>query len=367
MDGSSGSTTWNINAQLVVNADRIDTGNNRFDGTLDIGGGFLHRLTINLSDPNETWVMDGTLNINGAVLNSTKLSGSPVNITGIVNANNRVGVTADATFSDSSEINFNNAATVLRMQGQTAIASGTSFTGEGTLENGVGGMMSLEAGLSTGLAGVQNRGRLQSDNAAGVVAVDSFENFAGATLVVDVGKNNIGTDSDVLSISSGTAELAGDLQPRVIALGGTPAPLVPGDSFTVLTAVGGVNGTFDSVLDSMQGGQTFVWDVIYNPSNVVVEFVSVTGLLGDFDYDGDVDGADFLKWQQTFGSTIDLMADGNLDGIVNGPDLEIWENNYGMTASLPLQTAVPEPSSLLLFASALLLSTTYHHRRRLVS
>ncbi len=273
--------------QLVVNADRIDANNNRFDGSLDIGGGFLHRLTINLSDSNEAWVMDGTLNLNGAVLNSTKLSGSPVEISGIVNASNLVGITADAAFSDSSEMNFDSGTTVLWMQGQTTIAPGTTFTGDGILENGTGGVMSLEAGFSSGQVGVRNRGRLQSDNIVGVVAVDRFENFAGATLVVDAGKNNIGTDSEVLSISSGTAELAGDLQPRVIALSGTPAPITAGDSFTVLTAVGGL-------------------------------------------------------------------------------DLEIWETNYGMTASLPFQTAVPEPSSLLLFASVLLLGTTVQRYTHLV-
>jgi hypothetical protein len=62
---------------------------------------------------------------------------------------------------------------------------------------------------------------------------------------------------------------------------------------------------------------------------------------GDYDFDGDVDGDDHLKWQQTFGSTADLMADGNLNGIVDAADFSIWRDNLGATS------AVPESHSLL--------------------
>ncbi len=55
------------------------------------------------------------------------------------------------------------------------------------------------------------------------------------------------------------------------------------------------------------------------------------GIAGDFDSDGDVDGADFLKWQRDNLSTADLDA---------------WKSNFG-TAAATL-SAVPEPSSALL-------------------
>lgn len=67
---------------------------------------------------------------------------------------------------------------------------------------------------------------------------------------------------------------------------------------------------------------------------------------GDYDFDGDVDGQDYLKWQSTFGSTIDLDADGNGDDVVNAADYTIWRDNYG--TPLAVSTAVPEPSTLLL-------------------
>ena len=56
---------------------------------------------------------------------------------------------------------------------------------------------------------------------------------------------------------------------------------------------------------------------------------------GDYDYDGDVDGADFLAWQRSFGSSFDLQADGNQNGIVDAADFTIWRDNYGTQIGPP--------------------------------
>jgi len=53
---------------------------------------------------------------------------------------------------------------------------------------------------------------------------------------------------------------------------------------------------------------------------------------GDFDEDGDIDGTDFLIWQQD--SNIGSLGD--------------WETNFGTSAPLPATVAIPEPTSLLL-------------------
>ena len=59
---------------------------------------------------------------------------------------------------------------------------------------------------------------------------------------------------------------------------------------------------------------------------------------GDFDMDGDVDGADFLLWQRDPG--VGLLAD--------------WETNFGDGGPLIAEaSAVPEPSTLALLALAL--------------
>ncbi|BBO33596.1 matrixin family metalloprotease [Lacipirellula parvula] len=74
---------------------------------------------------------------------------------------------------------------------------------------------------------------------------------------------------------------------------------------------------------------------------ISVTHMPVTTLPGDFDLDGDVDGADFLVWQRGFGNSYD--AD----------DLAVWRENFGATsATATAAAAVPEPSGALLMAAA---------------
>jgi hypothetical protein len=77
---------------------------------------------------------------------------------------------------------------------------------------------------------------------------------------------------------------------------------------------------------------------------------------GDYDADGDVDGADFLEWQRSVGATgADLPADGNGDGVVDASDLELWQDTYGSpggSATAGSQLA-PEPASAAMLILAL--------------
>jgi len=52
---------------------------------------------------------------------------------------------------------------------------------------------------------------------------------------------------------------------------------------------------------------------------------------GDFDGDGDTDGADFLAWQRGLGKVNAQPADGdaNFDGNVDGDDLQVWGEDFG--------------------------------------
>ena len=68
---------------------------------------------------------------------------------------------------------------------------------------------------------------------------------------------------------------------------------------------------------------------------------------GDFDEDGDVDGADFLTWQRSFG--LDDGGDADFDGDTDENDLLIWQAGYGQPAALASASAVvPEPTSVLM-------------------
>lgn len=83
-------------------------------------------------------------------------------------------------------------------------------------------------------------------------------------------------------------------------------------------------------------------------------FVSdvATALSGDFNGDGDVDGADFLTWQRGLGrmdTGLPNNGDANADGNVNAADLAVWKTKFGTTPAANIAaTAIPEPGAIML-------------------
>ena len=86
------------------------------------------------------------------------------------------------------------------------------------------------------------------------------------------------------------------------------------------------------------------------PAMSVSTLVLVSGeYQSDFDLDGDVDGDDFLIWQNGFGAgTTRAEGDANRDGNVDGDDFLIWQTEFGSVSGNT--TAVPEPASVTLWA-----------------
>ena len=77
----------------------------------------------------------------------------------------------------------------------------------------------------------------------------------------------------------------------------------------------------------------------------------VTVESADFDDDGDVDGADFLKWQRGFGVPSATLVDGdaNGNGVVDDSDLAIWTSQFGQPSpAMAVAAAVPEPGVVAL-------------------
>jgi len=69
----------------------------------------------------------------------------------------------------------------------------------------------------------------------------------------------------------------------------------------------------------------------------------------DFDVDGDVDGADFMRWQRGFGdmgSAAHGHGDANRDLNVDAIDFNLWKSRFGGAPGL---TSVPEPAASVLF------------------
>jgi choice-of-anchor B domain-containing protein len=85
--------------------------------------------------------------------------------------------------------------------------------------------------------------------------------------------------------------------------------------------------------------------------------LDVTGLPAptpDFNFDTNVNGLDFLAWQNGYGTlsgATPAIGDGNRDGKVDAADLAYWRANFGETGhqhATPAAAAVPEASTLAL-------------------
>jgi hypothetical protein len=78
----------------------------------------------------------------------------------------------------------------------------------------------------------------------------------------------------------------------------------------------------------------------------------------DFDGDGDVDGADFITWQQNVGlgsGATNEQGDADANGAVDGLDLAAWQANFGPGAAPPV-AAIPEPATAVLAATAAIIA-----------
>jgi hypothetical protein len=104
------------------------------------------------------------------------------------------------------------------------------------------------------------------------------------------------------------------------------------------------------------------------PARIYIEVSPKTSPLhpGDFDADGDVDGADFVAWQTNFpkesGAT-PAQGDADNDGDVDGADFVVWQTNFPFTPSGGT-SAVPEPSALVLCIGLGLSALALKRRKR---
>jgi hypothetical protein len=135
-----------------------------------------------------------------------------------------------------------------------------------------------------------------------------------------------------------------------------------GEQLTVPTTLNSANsfplrvghrGRTGSTIGGWRGGidDVRIFDQALTASEVQALMAPVTlPHAGDFDSDGDVDGADFVAWQTHFptasGATrADGDADG--DGDVDGADFVVWQTNFPVTPG-PGASPVPEPAGVAL-------------------
>jgi T5SS/PEP-CTERM-associated repeat protein len=243
------------------------------------------------------------------------------------------------------------------------LRNATLRTGGTGLDNNSGAQVAITAGTVDVYGAVDNNvgGQVVVGGEATVVFHDALVNNGQFFVFPDADvlalENLSFTPSSMLSLqlnvfedqeepaqvqSAGEAELGGALA-VTLAPGYTPGL---GDSFEVLTAAGGVSGTFASAaLPTLAGG--LFWDLDYEPNNVTLSVID--GLAADFDSNGVVNAADLALWKTGFGTATGAMktdGDADKDGDTDGADFLIWQRQLGSSLLATATAAVvPEPAT----------------------
>jgi hypothetical protein len=101
-----------------------------------------------------------------------------------------------------------------------------------------------------------------------------------------------------------------------------------------------INSTISGNIAKLRGGGVFNADGLTEikhstiANNDIPATIPPNSVVGDFDGDNDVDGADFLIWQRNLGrvNAGQNQGDANHDGVVNGADLTQIKINFGTAA-----------------------------------
>jgi T5SS/PEP-CTERM-associated repeat protein len=144
-----------------------------------------------------------------------------------------------------------------------------------------------------------------------------------------------------------------------------------GSAFQILTATGGIEGTFDltfTAFGPIAGGPTWILD--YSNTDVVLRRIMPP--TGDYNRNGTVDAADYTVWRNTLGQMgAGLAADGDDDGMITQMDYTVWKSHYGETAGSGASLStnansaeVPEPNTIALMLLAIIALRLKRYRPR---
>jgi hypothetical protein len=272
--------------------------------------------------------------------------------------NNGISGTGIAAFDGTFNFNLSGASSTLGDSWAiTSVATqtfGDNFSVNGFTEyvNGVWFKDSYQFNESTGLLSVAPLPqllKLQVNTATGAVSIVNGESSG-----FDVNYYELRSDSGALNSTSWTSvdgnvpasattwEKAGGSNDNLLSetnLLGMKS-LAPGSSPVSLGAAFDAGGAQDV---------EFFYGLVGSDGALqqgVVEYVS-GNLGGDFDFDGDVDGADFLVWQRGFGTTHSATT------------LATWKANFGATSASAALQGVPEPHAAVLAAMAALIGLSF--------
>jgi hypothetical protein len=350
--GTTGTVTVQSNARLTVGSLSIAAdGGNTTVGTLNVQGAGSsvsqsgsNPLTVGHSSTGTAAINVGTTS-SGATF-TTGTGAVTINKTGTVTVGNGANT---GTFSAKGNMSIDGGLVQVgqgSFVGSSLPPTSISLTNSGILR-----------GLGTVSGAIQNAGIVQPGlSTPGTLTINgSYAQTSIGALHVDLAS---AASYDRLAVT-GAATLSGSLTLSAQA-GYIPTP---GTSFDVLDW-GSRSGTFIAVLLPFWGYAPIGWDLSQLYTTGVITAISTAGP-GDFDSDGDVDGADFVTWQTNFpaasGHTRET-GDADGDGDVDGADFVVWQTNFPSPPA-PGITPVPEPAGALAASFAMVAMLLFYSTR----
>lgn len=307
-----------------------------FQGTVDVrqaGTVFANGFELK-------YMSDSTLSLHGGTYRSTNPTGFHGSMI-VADGSSRLEIDGTATMYAGSSSAITG--TLQLDNALTQIDVGAAFSGGGTVLNLPASTLQLQDGADVDVL-VQNQGSLElgASSAISQASVLDYQQDSSGVFHVDLAGRSL-SQFDRLSLS-GAAQVAGGLDIDLVD-GFIPSL---GDAFTILSAPGGVAGSFTSVVQPVERPVGTLFDVVYQPT--LLQLVLVNGPIysADFDGDGEVTAADIGVWKDSFG--IDDGGDADHDGDTDGDDFLIWQRQLGSVPGLPVINGVPEPQSAALMA-----------------
>ncbi|WP_428304606.1 hypothetical protein [Lacipirellula sp.] len=357
---TTGAARIGANGELTFSGGRLDVASaaGLSNQGLIRGGGRIGGAVTNTT-AGEIRVQGGsTLLVSGALTNAGAINvevGEVETLTSLVN-------TGDIT-ARIGALRFQGAGLANNSGAQLAITGGTVDV-SGLVDNKVGAQI-VVANKATAIFHdvVTNNGQLHVFPGSDAVMLENLSFSPSSLLGLQLGATDATDENGQVEVG-GMATLAGTLN---VKLAGNLTPKL-GDSFRLLTATGGLAGTFaTTALPALGSGLS--WDVDYGLTALTLSVVTGSGFAADFDLDGDVDASDLAHWKTGFGKKgnaepFDGDADGDFD--VDGADFLIWQRQFGSgVPATPVAGAVPEPSSAAVAFIALAAAMPALRRRHL--
>ena len=233
------------------------------------------------------------------------------------------------------------------------IEAGATFAGGGALIIPDGSHLVADNLSNIGVL-LDMQGAFRPGNFNGIGRVDLFDYQQGNPGELYVELTGTALNAFDRLVASGDVVLDGYLNIDIDEIS-PGVPFVPslGQTFNIITG-NTVTGTFDYAdVSGMPAGLAF--HINYLANAVQLQVVNKPIFSADFDDDGDVDPTDLAIWKGAF--DLNQLGDADGDNDSDGADFLLWQQQYGSAPAVavaqPASAAVPEPSAAALLLTAM--------------